>query len=167
MKWFFSPPFLSVSPFLLLNLARRQCYAYAIGLYTRPEIKSWPDVKFRAHAQGVLPRCSHLDGCKYSEVVCSPSPLGQRSYMMFDVCKRLAPVTSVAVHTVLDSFLCRQEKDKIWHNEIFYVNTKFNFFYMQMTLDCICFLIILSPIQKSFGPNYSILYERHWWMDDY
>ena len=56
-KWFFWPPFLSVSPFLLLNLARRQCYAYAIGLYTRPEIKSWPDVKFCAHAQCVLPRC--------------------------------------------------------------------------------------------------------------
>ena len=58
MKWFFWPPFLSVSPFLLLNLARRQSYAYAIGLYTRPEIKSWPDVKFCAHAQCVLPRCS-------------------------------------------------------------------------------------------------------------
>ena len=57
MKWFFWPPFLSVSPFLLLNLARRQCYAYAIGLYTRPEIKSWPDVKVFAHAQCVLPRC--------------------------------------------------------------------------------------------------------------
>ena len=57
MKWFFWPPFLSVSPFLLLNLARRQCHAYAIGLYTRPEIKSWPDVKFCAHAQCVLPRC--------------------------------------------------------------------------------------------------------------
>ena len=57
MKWFFWPPFLSVSPFLLLNLARRQYYAYAIGLYTRPEIKSWPDVKFCAHAQCVLPRC--------------------------------------------------------------------------------------------------------------
>ena len=57
MKWFFSPPFLSVSPFLLSNLARRQCYAYSIGLYTRPEIKSWPDVKFCAHAQCVLPRC--------------------------------------------------------------------------------------------------------------
>ena len=56
-KWFFSPPFLSVSPFLLLNLVRRQCYAYAIGLYTRPEIKTWPDVKFCAHAQCVLPRC--------------------------------------------------------------------------------------------------------------
>ena len=36
---FFSPPVLSVSPFLLLNLARRQSYAYAIGLYTRTEIK--------------------------------------------------------------------------------------------------------------------------------
>ena len=57
MKWFFWPPFLSVSPFLLLNLVRRQCHAYAIGLYTRPEIKSWPDVKFFAHAQCVLPRC--------------------------------------------------------------------------------------------------------------
>jgi len=57
MKWFFSPPFLSVSPFLLSNLAQRQCYAYSIGLYTRPEIKSWPDVKFCAHAQCVLPRC--------------------------------------------------------------------------------------------------------------
>ena len=57
MKWFFSPPFLSVSPFLLLNLARRQSYAYAVGLYTRPEIKSWPDVKFWPHAQCVLPRC--------------------------------------------------------------------------------------------------------------
>ena len=78
--------------------------------------------------------------------VCSPSPLAQRSYMMFDVCERLAPVTSVAGHTVLDSFLCRHEKDKIWHKEIFYVNTKFNFICMQ----------ILSPIQKSFGPNYSI-----------
>ena len=49
--------FLSVSPFLLLNLARRQSYAYAISLYTRPEIKSWRDVKFCAHAQCVLPRC--------------------------------------------------------------------------------------------------------------
>ena len=57
MKWFFWPPFLSVSPFLLLNLARRQSYAYAIGLYTRPEIKSWPDIKFCAHAHCVLPRC--------------------------------------------------------------------------------------------------------------
>ena len=57
MKWFFSPPFLSVSPFLLLNLVRRQCYAYAIGLYTRPEIKSLPDVEFFALAQCVLPRC--------------------------------------------------------------------------------------------------------------
>ena len=57
MKWFFRPPFLSVSPFLLLNLARRQSYAYAIGLYTRPEIKSWPDVKFCSHAHCVLPRC--------------------------------------------------------------------------------------------------------------
>ena len=36
----FSPPFLSVSPFLLSNLVRRECYAYSIGLYTRPEIKS-------------------------------------------------------------------------------------------------------------------------------
>ena len=35
----FAPPFLSVSPFLLLNLARRQSYSYAIGLFTRPEIK--------------------------------------------------------------------------------------------------------------------------------
>ena len=58
MKWFFSPPFLSVSPFLLLNLARWQRYAYAIALFTRPEIKSWPDVKICAHAQCVLPRCS-------------------------------------------------------------------------------------------------------------
>ena len=57
MKWFFSPPFLSVSPFLLLNLVRRQCYAYAIGLYTRTEIKSWLDVKFCAHAHCVLPQC--------------------------------------------------------------------------------------------------------------
>ena len=60
MKWFFGPPFLSVSPFLLLNLARRQSYAYAIGLYTRPEIKSWPDLKFCAHAHCVLPRCSNI-----------------------------------------------------------------------------------------------------------
>ena len=57
MKWYFSPPFLSVSSFLLLNLVRRQCYASAIGLYTRPEIISWPDVKFCAHVQCVLPRC--------------------------------------------------------------------------------------------------------------
>ena len=56
----FSPPFLSVSPFLLLNLVQRQCYAYAIGLYIRPEIKSWLDVKFCAHAQCVLPRCSKI-----------------------------------------------------------------------------------------------------------
>ena len=52
---FFPAFFLSVSPFLLLNLARRQCYAYALGLFTRPEIKSWPDVKFSAHAHCVLP----------------------------------------------------------------------------------------------------------------
>ena len=58
MKRFFPPPFLSVSPFLLLNLVRRQCYAYAIGLYSRPEIKSWPDVKFCAHAQCLLSQCS-------------------------------------------------------------------------------------------------------------
>ena len=45
MKRFFSPPFMSVSPFLPLNLARWQRYAYAIALFTRPEIKSWPDVK--------------------------------------------------------------------------------------------------------------------------
>ena len=47
--------FSSVSPFLLLNLARRQCYAYALGLFTRPEIKSWPDVKLSAHAHCILP----------------------------------------------------------------------------------------------------------------
>ena len=58
MKWFFSPPFLSLSPFLLLNFARRQSYAYAISLYISPEIKSWPDDKFFAHAQCVLPQCS-------------------------------------------------------------------------------------------------------------
>ena len=57
MKWFFSPPFLSVSAFLLLNLAKRQCYAYVIGLFTRPEIKIWPHVIFCDHAQCVLPRC--------------------------------------------------------------------------------------------------------------
>ena len=67
MKWFFSPPFLSVSPFLLLNLARRQSYAYAIGLYTRPEIKSWPDVKFCVHAQCVLPQCSLTVGARVKE----------------------------------------------------------------------------------------------------
>ena len=39
-------------------------FAFKLGatsklcLYTRPEIKSWPDVKFCAHAQCVLPRCS-------------------------------------------------------------------------------------------------------------
>ena len=32
---------------------------YAIGLYTTPEIKSWPDIKFCAHAHCVLPRCCH------------------------------------------------------------------------------------------------------------
>ena len=66
MKWFFSPPFLSVSPFLLLSLVRRQCYAYAVGLYTRPEIKSRPDVKFCAHVQCVLPR--YYDGTAASNV---------------------------------------------------------------------------------------------------
>ena len=53
----FFAPFLSVSPFLLLNLVRRHCCAYAIGLYT-----SWPHVKFCAHAQCVLPRCSCPQG---------------------------------------------------------------------------------------------------------
>ena len=119
MKWFFWPPFLSVSPFLLLDLARRQSYAYTTGLYTRPslllmrfvfriaeasakrvtgdepqgtlgrvqtagcllpaflcahierdvwvrgstrpEIKSWSDIKFCAHAHCVLPRCCQGD----------------------------------------------------------------------------------------------------------
>ena len=65
MKWFFPPPFVPVSPFLLLNLVRRQCYAYAIGLYTRPEIKSWPDVKFCTHAQCVLPRCWYLGSAPF------------------------------------------------------------------------------------------------------
>ena len=53
----FSPPFLSVSVFLLLNLAQRQCYAYVISLFPRPEIKIWPHVRFCDHAQYVLPRC--------------------------------------------------------------------------------------------------------------
>ena len=53
----FSPPFLSVSVFLLLNLAQRQCYALVIGLFPRPEIKIWPHVRFCDHAQYVLPRC--------------------------------------------------------------------------------------------------------------
>ena len=53
----FSPPFLSLSALLLLNLAQRQCYAYVIGLFTRPEIKIWPHVIFCDHAQCVLPRC--------------------------------------------------------------------------------------------------------------
>ena len=56
MKWFFRP-LLSVSPFFLLNLARWQCYAYTIGLFTRPRIKSWPEDTFCALAQCVLPRC--------------------------------------------------------------------------------------------------------------
>ena len=30
--------------------------SHEIGLFTRPEIKGWPDVKFCAHAQCVLPR---------------------------------------------------------------------------------------------------------------
>ena len=38
----FFAPSLSVSPFLLLNLSRRQCYASAIGLFTRPKINSCP-----------------------------------------------------------------------------------------------------------------------------
>ena len=77
MKWFFSPPFLSVSPFLLLNLVRRQCYAYAVGLYTRPEIKSWSDVKFCAHAHCVLPRCSIMmanDGLTWSTTPAGSAP---------------------------------------------------------------------------------------------
>ena len=53
----FSPPFLSLSALLLLNLAQRQCYAYVTGLFTRPEIKIWPHVIFCDHAQCVLPRC--------------------------------------------------------------------------------------------------------------
>ena len=36
---FFAPYFVCFS-LLAFNLARRQSYAYAIGLYTRPEIKS-------------------------------------------------------------------------------------------------------------------------------
>ena len=64
MKWVFSPSFLSVSPFLLSNLVRRECYAYSIGLHTRPERKSWPDVKFCVHAQCVLPRCCAKEGGK-------------------------------------------------------------------------------------------------------
>ena len=31
---------------------------HEIGIFTRSEIKGWPDVKFCAHAQCVLPRCS-------------------------------------------------------------------------------------------------------------
>ena len=81
MKWFFWPPFSSVSPLLLLNLARRQSYAYAIGLCTRPEIKSWPDIKFCAHAHCVLPRC-------WQEVACGsrePTFLAANQWRSFGV----------------------------------------------------------------------------------
>ena len=40
-----------------LGATAKLCLRY-IGLYTRPKIKSWPDVKFCAHAHCVLPRCS-------------------------------------------------------------------------------------------------------------
>ena len=39
-KVIFFSPFLVCFSFFAFNLARRQSYAYAIGLYTRPEIKS-------------------------------------------------------------------------------------------------------------------------------
>ena len=40
MKWFFSPPFFVCFSLFALNSARRQCYAYAIGLFTGPEKKA-------------------------------------------------------------------------------------------------------------------------------
>ena len=47
-------------------------FAFKLGataklcLYTRPEIKSWPDIKFCAHAHYVLPRCSsYQDGVEF------------------------------------------------------------------------------------------------------
>ena len=60
-KVFFPLFCLFLPSFLLLNLARWQCYADAIGLFTsyiyRLEIKSWLEVKLCAHAQCVLLWC--------------------------------------------------------------------------------------------------------------
>ena len=47
---FFAPYFVCFSLFAF-NLARRQSYAYAIGLYTRPEIKSSCTVRFATELQ--------------------------------------------------------------------------------------------------------------------
>ena len=90
----FSPPFLSVSPFLLLSLARRQSYACAIDLYTRPEIKSWPDIKFCAHAQCVLPRCCpHLYSAlsKFKCLAAKQSCLNPPWAYLLVTCPRLGP----------------------------------------------------------------------------
>ena len=87
MKWFFRSPFLSVSPILLLNLTRPQCYAYVIDVYTRPEIKSWPDVKFCAHAHCVLPRCclNHTVQKDSREVLGTSFPFGPTSEILENI----------------------------------------------------------------------------------
>ena len=73
---FFVPFFVRFSLFAF-NLTRRQSYAYAIGLYTRPEIKSWPDVKFCAHAQCVLLRC-----CRGETVWCTKLQVLPPEYLL-------------------------------------------------------------------------------------
>ena len=91
---FFSPFFVCFSLFAFkLVLVRQQCYAYAIGLYTRPEIKSWPDVKFCAHAHCVLPRCymRHGERCMVNLVprifYLSPSREEEREPWEWGWCK--------------------------------------------------------------------------------
>ena len=81
IKWFFWPPFLSVSPFLLLNLARRQS--------SRPEIKSWPDIKFCAHAHCVLPRC-----CLCHEIKTRTTWERGRAFFAFLITERLSTTIS-------------------------------------------------------------------------
>ena len=55
---FFAPFFVCFSLFAFkLGATAMLCVRTVIGLFTRPEIKSSPDVKFCAHAQCVLPRC--------------------------------------------------------------------------------------------------------------
>ena len=63
LKWFFWPPFFFCFALFAFKLgATAMLCLLIIGLYTRPEIKSWPDVKFCAHAQCVLPRCWLIHG---------------------------------------------------------------------------------------------------------
>ena len=115
MKWFFSPPFFVCVSLFAFKLTRRQTYTYTVGLYTRPEIKSWPDVKFCAHARCVLPRCFFLRlyfleiPSLYTQMIVKVQ--GSLTLLQIKICFRRISITFInGVHAILWILMYRNVK---------------------------------------------------------